>query len=81
MLYTRHPQPQQSGWEIDEGVLDVTWTEGELLPKKLQGLIVEQSNISQSGHDDDGHVDDDDFVVDDDDDNDMDVSELDSIIY
>ena len=51
------PNPSGHGWGINEGLPDVSWTEGELLPQQLRDLIVEQSNTSESGHDGDDDVD------------------------
>lgn len=39
------------GWEISEGVLEATWTEGELLPQELRDLIVEHPATDESDDD------------------------------
>lgn len=38
----RIPQPDDHGWEAEDGRLTIKWTDGDLMPQELTDILVEQ---------------------------------------
>ena len=37
------PSPENNGWDIVDGKLELKWTEGELMPKELTEVLTAES--------------------------------------